>query len=654
MISNADIDWQTDDLGRQVPICKRFGDVYFSQKDGLSESDYVFIQHNDLGKRLLSAIQQEDCFVIAETGFGTGLNFLAVLCLWRHLKKQISKPTSKARLHFITTEKYPLSIPDLTLALSTWRQSHLYNEKLDGLIDHLIIHYPPCIEGCHRRHFDDVILDIWLGDALQTFQSLYEQSNWHKPYVDAWFLDGFSPSKNNQMWSNELFHAIANLSKKGTTLATFTSAGHVRRRLMAHGAIVQKVKGFGHKRDMLVATFNQQTTKITTKAKIKQQTQKTTHCPTHAIVIGAGIAGFCMAQMLAERGILVRLIEKHHPLAGASGNPSALLSPKLSQNTQDLGLQSFLYATHFYQKQQHSIHNHNQLTVFDDCGVVDFLLPNKKSDAQYQSLINHYPNDIIHRIQTPIDTPHSFSAFLPNAGLIYPSHLAQVILNHPLIEWTSDTVVDIKDEQTHAIVIGKQCHYDADIVVICAGHQSPKIHLDIFDGRKIRGQVSWLDKQHPDYHALKAKLNQSKPNQNNGSVAIKYDGYVCANNQQILIGASFVRNSTDRTVHESEHLLNLQKLYNNLNIDHIDQKQLHGRASIRLQTPDYHPIVGQISPSIYSLTALGSKGFCFAPLCAQILINIIHNEFLPIHATLLAKISPKRPRLQTPIIQNDH
>lgn len=642
-IDTAQLDWQTDDLGGQTPISALFGDVYFSRKDGLSESDYVFIQHNNLPTRLQKIIDEGGYFVIGETGFGTGLNFLAVLCLWRHLKKQMpANSQSYARLHFISTEKYPLNHKDLQNALTAWQDAHLYGEPLAPLINELLACYPPCIEGCHRRHFDDVMLDVWFGDAYKSLSAIAQQHNHthSPPFVDAWFLDGFAPSKNKQMWSDELFDVISKLSKNTTTLATFTAAGDVRRKLIARGANVQKVKGFGHKREMLTAYFAANNSSNPQTKPVGQTT----------IIIGAGVAGLCCAYALANKGFEVRILDKCSPLAGASGNPRALFSPKLGQNHNDLTLQSFLYARHFYQKLQNSAFNCTQLKIFESTGVTDFLLPNKKSDDKCRALIDGYPDSFVHQIDTSLQ---SFSAFLPDAGLISPHRLAGVILAHPNIQFISDTITHLQHSPSlNVMVKGKHADYHAHLAIVCAGFESHLVHSGIFDGRKIRGQVSVMDNNHPDYSALKSALSEFA--RTHTDFAIKYDGYACSFDECILMGASFVRNSTDTTVKNSEHAFNISKLKALFaNTPEIDMTALQGRASIRSQTPDYHPIVGQISPFIYSLTALGSKGFCFAPFCAESLVGMILGEFLPIHIDLLQKISPKRVRLQTPINQNE-
>ncbi len=186
----ANIEW-CENKGTYVPYSLDFNDVYFNTDDGLAETEHVFITHNQLPQRFSNA--NLSSFTIIETGFGTGLNFLAVSALWLQLAPK------NATLHYIGIEKMPLSLADLARAHALWPQ----------------------------------LTQI----------------------TDAWLLDGFAPAKNAAMWSSEVFAQMTRLSKIGTTFATFTSAGHVKRGLQRAGFAVSKHKGFGKKREMLSGIF---------------------------------------------------------------------------------------------------------------------------------------------------------------------------------------------------------------------------------------------------------------------------------------------------------------------------------------------------------------------------------------------------------------
>ena len=153
------------------------------------------------------------------------------------------------RLYFITTEKFPLPQQDMQRALEAFPALKDEAQALASL-------YPMGLEGCHRLHFDNhsTTLDLWIGDVHELLPQ------WHSPIkglIDAWFLDGFAPSKNPDMWTDALFSQMARLSKTGTTFGTFTAAGIVKRGLAGVGFTIEKRDGFGRKRDMLTGVFDQ-------------------------------------------------------------------------------------------------------------------------------------------------------------------------------------------------------------------------------------------------------------------------------------------------------------------------------------------------------------------------------------------------------------
>jgi tRNA 5-methylaminomethyl-2-thiouridine biosynthesis bifunctional protein len=191
------------------PWSVHYGDVYFARESGIAETRYVFLEQNRLRERWQNLADK--VFTIAETGFGTGLNFL---CAW-HLWKEVAPQT--ARLHFVSTEKFPLSHADLKRALALW-------PELAVLSTALLEQYRRIAPGWQQLSFDDghVTLTLLVGDARETLPQL-------RANVNAWFLDGFAPVKNPEMWQHELLKEIARLSAPGCTISTFTSAGTVRR-----------------------------------------------------------------------------------------------------------------------------------------------------------------------------------------------------------------------------------------------------------------------------------------------------------------------------------------------------------------------------------------------------------------------------------------
>ena len=226
-MKQAALTWEAEGLPRSTT----YDDIYFSAGDGLAESRHVFLEANQLPEAWLKTQR----FTIAELGFGSGLNFLACWQSWNRTAP------SHHELHFISFEKHPLSAEDIHRALEPW-------PCLADLKRSLLEQYPPPREGVHDLRFDTVRLSLIQGDAALWLP------RWSEP-VDAWFLDGFSPKKNPDLWAPEIFAQVARLSRRGTTLSSFTAAGQVRRNLARAGFAMEIFPGFGRKRHMLRGRF---------------------------------------------------------------------------------------------------------------------------------------------------------------------------------------------------------------------------------------------------------------------------------------------------------------------------------------------------------------------------------------------------------------
>ena len=231
----ANILWQESIHCKETPYSLDFNDVYFNSDNGLQETEYVFIEHNQLKARFASL--ENSHFTIIETGFGTGLNFLAVAAHWLALA-----PPS-ATLHYISIEKTPLTLADLTRTHAMWPQFATLSSEL--LQQYTNIKTGNNVYSIARGRIQ---LALQVNDISYALALISQRA-------DAWLLDGFAPAKNNEMWSSEVFEQVANLSKINTTFATFTSAGTVKRGLQAVGFNVKKYAGFGKKREMLAGSF---------------------------------------------------------------------------------------------------------------------------------------------------------------------------------------------------------------------------------------------------------------------------------------------------------------------------------------------------------------------------------------------------------------
>lgn len=690
----AQIDWKADEQGYLVPISKQFGDVYFSLANGLAESRYVFIEQNQLSTRWQS-LHAGETFTIMELGFGTGLNFLATWQAWQDfLHSHEFLPHQTPHLHFISTEKYPLTLEDLTTALSVWQATQ---PELAELTTQLLNNYPPLIAGCHRLSFVNhaITLDLWFGDAQDSLHKLYEQLQDHdlpkKPAIDAWYLDGFAPSCNDELWAETIFYHLNALSKAGTTVATFSCAGVVKRGLSYHGFQIKKVKGFGRKREMLtaikpsmVSTPSEQSPKqipseqgYSTEQKPIEAVTNNKNKQPHIVIIGSGISGLMCAWVLANRGYHITLLDKTAPLAGASGNPRGLLAPKLtslSHVANHLHTIGYLYSCRLF----HQMNQNADIDVFEETTALDLMTQTHMTCEK----IVQYPKQIAEVLsledaqqRTGLPNDLTINHFLPKAGLVNPKSLADFILTHPLIDFRVAHVTSLTTNKDHVIIHHKTqsnqpySPITAEHAIICAAFESQQLDERIFNFRKIRGQLSWF---HPTSTQL-AHLPK---------IPLKYGGY-CAtftpkknDNQlndfhqqtqvQLILGASFVRNDTSTDIKNQEHQHNRDKLLESLpHLDAFipnDTSNWQARVGIRAQTPDYHPLVGQLkSPQnnqsaepmttqrIWTLSGMGSKGYALAPICAEIIADLLTGRFLPISKQLKKQIDPHRPRLQRPL-----
>ena len=612
-LQTAELDWEiVDDI--EIPISKQFGDVYFSKDNGLLETRHVFLNGNDLTERL-SQLHDYQYFCVGETGFGTGLNILTLWQLWQQVRLD-----NHSHLHVVSVEKFPLNKADLIRALNVWTE-------LKPLAEKLIQQYPLPIAGCHRLSFPEerFSIDLWLGDAQDIFPTIPKTQT-----VNAWFLDGFAPSCNPDMWQANVLDHMVRLSDFGTTFASFSVAGILKRGLKQHGIQISRPRGFGHKREMLKAIWldtsqtetQSQDSETTIAAPPKSETSK----QRKIAIIGAGIAGLSSAWAFAQRGHQVTIYEQNEPLSGASGNPLALLNPKLcpiEQAHEHLMTLSWQHALNFYP----------QFKAFRPIQVQQIAL---KNADELSGLVEQYPENVLTANTTLECFPETEfpSLTLHQAGAVSPHQLRDEILQHANIriekvkisrlESTDSQVTLWQDQQIIAIT---------DHAIVCCAKQSAELFENYPVLKPIRGQVSWVENsQRP------LALDQ----------AYSYGGYCMQlDTAQLILGASFYPNRDDVEVLAEDHVHNYELIHNVFpkyaqGLPSVDTWQ--GRASVRAQSLDYFPLVGKIQNlgQIYTFAGLGSKGFLFAPLCSEILAALILGELCPVPQSLLDKLNPQR------------
>lgn len=645
-VPHAQLDW--DDQGR--PRSRVFDDVYFSDQSGLDETRYVFIEQNRLSERF-AELPAGERLVIGETGFGTGLNFL---CAWQLFEQQA---VAGARLHFISVEKYPLSPADMQRALALW-------PDLKPFADQLLAQYVAIHQGFQRLVLDNgrVTLTLLIGDVLEQLPQLDAQ-------IDAWFLDGFAPAKNPDMWTAELFAELARLSAPGSTISTFTSTGWVRRLLNAAGFKMRRTPGIGHKWEILRGEFVgwPQETPAPATAKPWFARPNQLSGERRALVIGAGLAGCASAASLAARGWQVSLLERHADLAQeASGNPQGVLYLKLSAHGTAL---SQLIVSGFGHTRR--LLEHLQRGVdWDDCGVLQLAFNAKEAERQAQ-LAAAFPADLLHLLDQPhaqaqagIELAHG-GLFYPEGGWVHPPALCQWQASPPNVQLlTHRDVLELRkvDDQWQAWD-GETLLASAPVVVLAGAAEIKRFaHSAELPLKRIRGQIT--------------RLAQTAESQCLATVVCA-EGYVApARLGEHTLGASFDFKSDDLTPTTAEHLGNLElleeissDLVTRLHARQLDPEQLQGRAAFRCTSPDYLPIVGPLADSqafaqayaalskdarqvpdiacpwfdgLYINSGHGSRGLITAPLSGELLAAWLDNEPLPLPRSVAEACHPNR------------
>ncbi|WP_040890033.1 bifunctional tRNA (5-methylaminomethyl-2-thiouridine)(34)-methyltransferase MnmD/FAD-dependent 5-carboxymethylaminomethyl-2-thiouridine(34) oxidoreductase MnmC [Vibrio ezurae] len=678
-IKHAQLDW--NDSG--TPVSEQFDDVYFSNNDGLAETRYVFLTQNQLPVRWPTFNQSR--FVIAETGFGTGLNFLAVWKEFELFRAQYPQ-APLTQLHFISFEKYPVTLSDLQQAHKAWPELANYAAELQQ-------HYPMALAGCHRLILADgaITLDLWLGDIKD---NLPDVPTYHSGIVDAWFLDGFAPSKNPEMWNQDLFNGMAKLAKQECTVATFTAAGFVRRGLIEAGFDMTKAKGFGHKRDMIVGTMRDKQAysnisplfarePLTSRFSSESETTETDNIA----IIGGGVASACLAYSLVQKGAQVTLYCQDEQLAqGASGNRQGALYPLLNSEQNAVSqvfANGFVFARQFYDQVADKV-------PFDHhwCGVTQLLWNDAEHTKLSRLVQGQYPEQLITQLDAEqtaqaigLDCTYR-SVFYPQGGWLSPAQCTQGIIEllmkqQQLTLKQPCKVTHLEQNEQGWLVSSQQMDKHADepdntrhsqqqytAVVIANGHsfdeftQAQSIPLG-----KVKGQVS-----HIPTTAQLQKLN----------TVLCYDGYLTPASPlgQHCIGASYDSRDHSTDYNEQHQQQNASKLQQCLPEqswpNEVDVSAKDARQGIRSVSRDHLPFVGNVgkfadiveqyanlSPqktaqknvpyatvsqynNLFCLIGLGSRGLTSAPLSAEVLASQMLGYPMPMSASTLNSLHPSR------------
>ncbi|HEY1073316.1 FAD-dependent 5-carboxymethylaminomethyl-2-thiouridine(34) oxidoreductase MnmC [Brevundimonas sp.] len=580
------------------PRSGRFGDVYFSKDDGLAETRAVFLD----GCGLPQAWADRAAFTVAELGFGTGLNIVALLDLWRRARPAHQK--DGGRLHVFSIEGFPLTRDEAARALSAW-------PELAETAAAVLAVWPQGAPGFHRLDLPqwNAAIDLAVGDAEWALEQ------WSGP-ADAWFLDGFSPALNPGMWSPEIMALIAARSAPGARVATFTVAGAVRRGLADHGFIVEKKPGHGRKRERLEAHL--------------PSPPPSPVPPRHVAVVGAGIAGASVARALIAGGARVTVIEPERPGAGGSGFPAALVTPRL-----DAG--DALIAGFHAQALERARALYSALPGAVIAEGVLQLEQAPRDAARFDKIAAQdlWPVEAMTRMDAEAASDRLGEA-APSGGLLMQGAMAlrpSAVLEPWLAgaERRTARVAALlpQGDGWRLIDADGAVIVEADAVVLAAGWGTAALKGDTRPDlplAPVAGQADWVE----------------------GPVTppVAWGGYAVPTGTGLLFGATHDRGQTDLAPTAEASARNLATLAAALpalaaRTEAAGPSQ--SRKAVRATTPDRLPLCGGLASSgLYALTGLGSRGFCVAPLLAEDLAAQILNRPAPLPRAARQRLSPAR------------
>lgn len=592
-----------------------YGDVYFQRGAGFAESDYVFLQHNRLQERF--AHMMHGGFSVAELGFGTGMNFLLTAQLF------LQTAPDDAYLVFTSIEKHPIEKDILAQIYAHW-------PDYADITRDIIAGYPPMIEGFHTILLSGgrIRLTLCFGDVADVLPRL-------SGTFDAWFLDGFSPAKNPDMWREDLFPLIAARTKAGGTLATFSVTGHMRRALKSLGFDVQKVKGFGIKWSMTMAQ------------KLGDATPPDP--PRHIAVIGAGIAGCSAAYALARRGHRVTLIDRRAEIAAeTSGNPVGIVYPKMTAAPSAM---SAYHAQGFCHTRM--LADFLGLTSWHACGVTH-LDKNAEEAARHEKMIT--------RAGLPPAYAYHDDKGLhqPLAGYLSPPEFCAKLAAHAGIKMMAGTEITriVRSDKGWQIYGGDDSLVTtADDIVIAMSHGSRLIDF-----------CDWLPLQ-----SLRGQMTALRPTENSAHLdhVICHEGYITPAVDGIhYIGATFQKEPPAtpdiRAQDDAENIARLNEYLPDLGMS--ESHIAASRSGYRAATPDKLPMIGPAPDAprvlddfaalrlggrtpdidiacienVYISTGYGAHGMTDAPLGGEIIAAMISGEPLPVPQDMAESVAPAR------------
>lgn len=622
-----------------VAVSTAYGDIYYSPGDGntsaAAQARHVFLGGNGLPMRWANA----DAFTVVECGFGLGINFLATWRAWRDDQKRCN------RLHYVSIEKHPFTREDL-------RAAHSRFGELEALSSKLIEAWPQLVPGVHRLVFDNgrVSLTLILADVADAVQEL-------RFGADAYYLDGFAPDRNAEMWSPHVIKALARLARPGATLATYTTARAVRDALSDAGFAAEKRPGFGAKRDMLAARFAPRWSPHHTPPPVPGWPER------RAIVIGAGLAGAAVCERLGARGWQIELIERNAaPATETSGLHAGVFHPQLAMDDNVLAKLTragFLFAVQRWK----ALEAEDGELLWDRCGVLR-MAGDESEETRLREIMQAlgYPESYACYLSRDAASSRancelaSGAWWFPEGGWIRPSSLvrAQLAATPGLnVHFGADVHELKRDGETwHALDSAGATIASAPVVILANAHDAARLADFAQVLGTLRGQLTYL----PESAVPSLRT------------VLVGDGYVIpASRGGAVAGATADLDDTDVTLRHSGQAQNLAGLERILpgSTASLNPAELDGAVGFRCISPDRLPLIGAVPdvastrlqsaalsgahfadlprlPGLYAACAYASRGLVWAALAGELLADLICGEPQVLETSLADAIDPGR------------
>lgn len=619
-----------------VPFAPAFGDVYHARAGALAQAQHVFLRGNGLPGRWRGRRE----FVVLETGFGLGNNFLATWHAWR------GDPTRCQRLVFVSVEKHPLRRNDLAMV----HRHHPWPQ----LAGELVARWPVLTPNVHRLEFESgrVVLLLALGDVQEVLPALDAE-------VDAFFLDGFAPARNQQMWSGTVYQQLARLSAPGATAATWSVARAVREGLTDAGFEVQTAPGFGGKREMTVARHAPRHRPTRAPALAPAEAARR-----EAAIVGGGLAGAAVAAALAARGWACTVLDRHpRPAQEASGNPGGLYRGIVNRHDGPHARLHRSAALHLAalieSRRAELVGGFDGLLRLEDPGRGDVVAALTGMRALVDAL--GLPPEFVQPLDpeqasaaagTPLRAP---AWFFPAGGWVRPASLVSHWLAAPGVRWQGSSPVQGLEAGARGWRLrGEHGQVLAESPVVVLANACDAQRLAPPGGwqlRPVRGQITGVPAGTPGLIAPRLPLASA------GYVLPAHEGWVWC-------GATTQPDDADARVRAEDHQHNLEQLSRLLGSPaSLLPQTLRGRVGWRAVTPDRLPLVGPAPdahaataarqrltqprqvprlPGLYLYTGLGSRGITWSALCAEVLAAWIDGSPPPLETDLRDALDPAR------------